>query len=314
MLRYERVAACFAITGIIVGYLIFRYLKSRNNIWIAASIIVGGTVTSVFTLGILSIWIDSEERPSRRKQAELKRAGYAQYAYKPLDRSDRKSIRLIELLSYSDADIKDEIYVRIKMRIASLEGPNSEPYEALSYCWGDSNCLRPIVCDDAVILVTDSLYTALDRLHLKGRNRILWADALCINQQDLQEKNWQVRMMSEVYQNATRVLAYLSEDGGNSQLLEEFVSRISKVKEKIAEELESGAISATSPLTKEHQKALGLPSLTIFNSTSFIALQLLLQRDWFCRVWIIQEITLAKDAIMLCGDWENTMVSALCGI
>jgi hypothetical protein len=44
--------------------------------------------------------------------------------------------------------------------------------------------------------------------------------------------------------------------------------------------------------------------MTVSNIAQFLAFQFLLQRDWFCRVWIIQEISLAKDAILLCGDWE----------
>ena len=304
MIRYERVAGCFAIAGIIISFFIFRYLKSRNDIWIAASVIVAGMVTSFITFVTLGIWSDSAERPLQRTRARLQCAGYSNYTYKPLDKSNPKSIRLIELVKLSDADLKDEIYVRIKMRTASLEGPDAEPYEALSYCWGDPTRVRPLVCDDAIILVTETLYMALDRLHLETHNRILWADALCINQQDLVEKSWQVRMMSGVYRNATRVLAYLGEDDDNSQFLEPLIMQLSKARDEIAMELESGAISVNSPLTKGRQKALGIPRMTVSNIAQFLAFQFLLQRDWFCRVWIIQEISLAKDAILLCGDWE----------
>jgi hypothetical protein len=57
-------------------------------------------------------------------------------------------------------------------------------------------------------------------------------------------------MMSEVYRNATRVLAYLGEDDDNSQFLEPLIMQLSKARDEIAMELESGAISVNSPLTK----------------------------------------------------------------
>ncbi|KAF2497498.1 HET-domain-containing protein, partial [Lophium mytilinum] len=141
-------------------------------------------------------------------------------------------------------------------------------------------------------------------LRLLNSKRLIWADAVCINQRDLEEKNWQVQMMSEIYQNATQVLVYLGEDEGNSQHIEDLVLSLSKAKLKLEMRQENGTITKNSVLTKELQKELGIPLMNFLYYVPFLALQTLLLRDWFHRVWIIQEIILAKNAIVLCGNWE----------
>ena len=94
---------------------------------------ITGIITISFTFTFLDIWINFTERPLRRNRIRLQRWDYPDYVYKPLDKSKPKSIRLIERVQLSDADIDKGIYGRIKMRTASLEGPDAEPYEAISY-------------------------------------------------------------------------------------------------------------------------------------------------------------------------------------
>lgn len=311
-MRYNRVALIIAITCLITGYFIHRFLNTRNEIWITLSILVMGAVTCCIALAILVRRDEMDGRPFRRQKARLHRAGYSTYVYKKLDKSDPKSIRLIELIPWTNQDIENGIYVRIKMHTASLDDPNAPAYEAISYCWGDATHLEPIVCNDAVIQVTKSLHRALRRLHL-GRSRILWADALCINQTDTEEKNFQVRLMGEVYRHATRVLVYLGDEGLDSGLLKDFVPELARAKDEIAPELQRGDISRRKPLSHERQKELGIPFMTLSHHRHFVALQVLLSRTWFSRVWIIQEIALANDAILLCGDWQipwDDLVSA----
>lgn len=234
MVLWHRVGLFLAIPGAISSYFVYRYLKSRNEAWIAAAITINGVCISLIAFVILDSHVENDDRQSRRRKVELERAGYLDYNYKDLDSSDPKSIRLLELVPWTEEDISNEIYVRIRMRVASMEGPDAIPYEALSYCWSDATTLRPIVCDDAVIFVTESLCMALQRLHLPDETRILWVDALCINQGDLAEKNWQVRMMSEIYKNSRRVLAYLGEDMQKSEYLEKFILRLANAKDEMA--------------------------------------------------------------------------------
>ncbi|KAK0747016.1 heterokaryon incompatibility, partial [Schizothecium vesticola] len=85
-------------------------------------------------------------------------------------------------------------------------------YEALSYCWGDDACPETISLHHTIsmqIPITHSLAEALADLRLPSSDRLLWADALCINQADNGEKSIQVRQMYDVYANSRRTLVYL---------------------------------------------------------------------------------------------------------
>ncbi|KAH7015828.1 heterokaryon incompatibility protein-domain-containing protein [Ilyonectria destructans] len=81
-------------------------------------------------------------------------------------------------------------------------------YEALSYTWGTKPAKKTITINGEPFLVRNNLYNALQHLQLK-EPRTLWVDAICINQDDMPERNWQVSLMAFIYTRAERVLAWL---------------------------------------------------------------------------------------------------------
>ncbi|KAK8040084.1 hypothetical protein PG993_008495 [Apiospora rasikravindrae] len=127
------------------------------------------------------------------------------HVYAPLDLS-KDSIRLLRLYNGDPGtEIRCEI---IESYLSKSEGI---PYEALSYTWeggltNDSPC---ILLDGQVFPVTRNLFQALSSLRLPNEDRLLWIDAICINQADHCEKGHQVGQMRHVYQNAERVLIWL---------------------------------------------------------------------------------------------------------
>ena len=82
-------------------------------------------------------------------------------------------------------------------------------FEALSHAWGDASDREVIEYDGKEINITRSLYEALDTLRHPNDSRRLWADAVCINQQDLPERGSQVQLMCKIYSEASRVLLWL---------------------------------------------------------------------------------------------------------
>jgi hypothetical protein len=75
-------------------------------------------------------------------------------------------------------------------------------YVALSYVWGEPNKTREVFVNGKSVQVTENLESALRILRDKLPMRLgvrLWADALCINQKDLKERNAQVQMMGDIY-------------------------------------------------------------------------------------------------------------------
>lgn len=122
------------------------------------------------------------------------------YQYNPLP--PEKFIRLLELYPGHAND-------NVDCTLRQIELENAPEYEAISYTWGDPANRIDMLCDGKIITVTQNLKDALVRLKLKDRSRIVWADAICINQNDRVEKGLQVKLMKKIYAKATRVCAYL---------------------------------------------------------------------------------------------------------
>jgi hypothetical protein len=67
-----------------------------------------------------------------------------------------------------------------------------------------------LCCDDGLLIkITANLHSALSRFRLNSHNRCFWADAVCINQVDPEEKSRQIPLMPRIYRNASKVLVWL---------------------------------------------------------------------------------------------------------
>jgi hypothetical protein len=96
------------------------------------------------------------------------------------------------------------------------------PYEALSYTWGDPAEKSPINISGAMFSAQRNLKSALHHLRYPDKVRILWVDALCINQSDNEEKSAQVARMGDIYKNAEQTTVWLGEAGDdNHEAIEE---------------------------------------------------------------------------------------------
>ena len=125
--------------------------------------------------------------------------------YAPLD-EDQKEIRL---LTVHAGRFKQPIVCSIEH--ASLKGDALTQYETISYCWGDQSDRAFIHLNGTKISVPASSAAALRRMRLSDRNRVLWIDAVSINQADYDERGKQVSMMGEIFTNSTGNLVYLGE-------------------------------------------------------------------------------------------------------
>jgi len=123
------------------------------------------------------------------------------------------SVRLLDVLPGAKTDD-----IRCELRCVTLS--NGVDYEALSYTWGAPDCVHQIRCGDRFLMVTVTIKEALETLRDPKRIRTMWVDQLCINQEDVDERNSQVRNMHHVYQQATRTVIFLGsvKNGTLSQL------------------------------------------------------------------------------------------------
>lgn len=102
-----------------------------------------------------------------------------------------------------------EAAIECDLQVASLE--DKPGYESLSYTWGDSTKDGAVRIADCLLSTTENLWSALRHLRYPDKPRLIWADALCINQNDDEEKTKQVQIMGRIYTECAQCLIWLGE-------------------------------------------------------------------------------------------------------
>jgi len=174
------------------------------------------------------------------------------------------SIRLLRLFpsEAQDAPIQCELFHYSLKDV----GKRTHPYDALSYVWGDSAKPQSIFVragghgstSGHNLPVTTNLHQALSRLRHQFIERIIWIDAVCINQEDNREKERQIQFMAKVYALANCVIVWLGEEADDSDRALQAIrlARGRKLVNSVADETTQEAVLA------------------------------LLQRPWFRRIWV----------------------------
>ncbi|KEY73586.1 hypothetical protein S7711_09201 [Stachybotrys chartarum IBT 7711] len=220
--------------------------------------------------------------------------------YRPLTNPD--SIRLLVLEQGHDTE-------PICCQLEDVQLSAIPAYEALSYTWGDQRNKLPITCSGHSMLVTANLHSALQHLRQEDKSRVLWADALCINQADNTEKSVQVPLMGAIYSGADRVLIWLGEEtadvAGALQLLPQMQRHYNKML-RFRRGLFPLLSRMLGPLSAILMHWLS-PNRT-HASVDWVPVVHLFRRRWFTRTWVIQEAVLARRATVHCGrvsvPWE----------
>jgi hypothetical protein len=203
-----------------------------------------------------------------------------QSLYRPLNIAARE-IRLLELLpAKNPADP-----IKCKLRNVSLDLKPS--YIALSYVWGDTINKSPIYVNDTVFPATLNLCAALRRTRFDSEPCTLWVDAVCINQAENVEKSAQVRMMRDIYQDAAVVTVWLGERDSHSDMAMPLIFGTARLYER--DKRAGPDVRQVMMYALEQGGALS-------------ALGEFLQRDWWSRIWVIQEVAVSQRALLLCGD------------
>ncbi|KAK4164711.1 hypothetical protein QBC43DRAFT_317354 [Cladorrhinum sp. PSN259] len=150
-------------------------------------------------------------------------------------------------------------------------------YEALSYCWGAPDKPFSIYIGQHYLPVTASLHAALLRLRHPLIGRILWIDAVCINQEDKVEQAQQVRFMAEIYFKAGRVIIWLGE-----------------CQDKDRDTLRAICDAGNRDRSEKSSS----------NELSEAAVLAFLDLPWFRRIWVLQEVAAARHVRVMCGPLE----------
>ncbi|KAE9363399.1 HET-domain-containing protein, partial [Stipitochalara longipes BDJ] len=224
------------------------------------------------------------------------------YQYLPLDEEARE----IRLLSLLPGPFSSPIRVILETTAFSPDTPPH--FEALSYAWGTAENPIDIFVGSSgyyTLPVTQNLAEALPYLRLEDRPRTLWIDAICVNQSDMAERTSQVKRMGDIYSKAIRVVVWLglaSEDSSMAFDVFDFICS------KITVDWQTYSLQPISADTCWVDSDVPL-SMDEAQSNS---VSNLLNRPWFKRLWVWQEIHLSPgDTIVMCGD-ETIRWSSVC--
>ena len=176
-------------------------------------------------------------------------------------------------------------------------------YEALSYVWGSDAVQNQvdIECDGRTLSIGSNLAGALMHVRSESVTRHLWVDAICIDQGNKNERSQQVQQMDRIYANAKRVLVWLGEDHAGEA--DECLSLIQETNAVLIDML------------SRYENVEDIPPIS-YGKGSICAdplrwdmVRRLMSSAWFGRVWVLQEIGLARSARILFGkssmDWSQ---------
>ena len=205
-----------------------------------------------------------------------------------------QEIRVLHINQHRN--VSDRTPMRCKLKHISLQDVPVEPFLAVSYCWGSSKKRVPLFVDGQNVTIPQTAAIAIQKLS-KGSSYPLWIDAVCIDQNNLQEKSQQVNMMKEVYSMAISVSIWL---GSAERSTADAIASIEKIHQQCLE-----AIGGLEHLNTHLYGIGGFKySDAPLPDCDWPALQAFYAAQWFGRLWVIQEIGLAKDSTFFVGSFS----------
>ncbi|KAK3998035.1 heterokaryon incompatibility protein-domain-containing protein [Cladorrhinum sp. PSN332] len=171
---------------------------------------------------------------------------------------------------------------------------DADTFEALSYVWGDASVTTPIQVNDATLGIGKNLRKALLNLRQADKPRTLWADAICINQGSLEERNTQVGLMRDIYQRCSCAVVWLGDSNEKTAKVVNAVGILEKEAKELREADKTHTIVLNSgPAYDAVTKGWDWPNFT----------DAILKNEWWRRAWTLQEIILPKKATLVMGTY-----------
>jgi len=207
---------------------------------------------------------------------------------------------------HPDSTIVPDVYAVCQPLIGFSVPP---VYEALSYTWGEMQDLQTVhvvtqphqdyvgSSQTDITYIGEDLAEALRFLRRSDDSRTLWIDALCINQQDAVERSEQMELMPTIYKQATVVIAWLGPPSISSDI---GLSKLQYLGEQV--EITRQSSRLPSPQCKEPDLCRSSFMLQ-YDSQTWHAIHDITKRAYFERLWIWQELQLARRAVMQCGQY-----------
>lgn len=196
------------------------------------------------------------------------------YRYLPIDAENEIRVLRLEPSAFSDPLVATLLPRQMKIDPENLD----VDYACVSYCWGKNENFRWLSCDGQRFRITAVVDTMLRYLRKPVRSRNLWIDAICINQNDENEKAKQVASMGRIYHTANKVHVWLGPETGTDGVSSVFAY------------LKQCVLNP-----EEFPGTAGIPTNMAFRLSTFFS------KPWFTRRWVLQEVALAHAVSVHCG-------------
>jgi len=224
------------------------------------------------------------------------------YQYSPLLKNS--SIRLVELCPGEPTDV-------LCLRIHDVLLQDSPIYEALSYEWGERSGSMPVQCEGGQhLLITPNLKYAFHHLRLWDKTRTLWIDAICINQDDMLERNQQVSMMGRIFREASSVIIAIGKASQDTRVGMRTAAVFSRTWETLCRRPGWSLNSAYDNLNDDTRDILTSMLRKLSRGPddgrkNAASLSNLFLRPYFTHAWILREVLFAGDnGVVVCGSQQ----------
>ncbi|KAK4163277.1 heterokaryon incompatibility protein-domain-containing protein [Cladorrhinum sp. PSN259] len=217
------------------------------------------------------------------------------YVYEPLD-GNKREIRLLEIQEVLHNSHDNSSIIRCRLHPAVF-GDNPPTFSAISYTWGYSEETSLLEVDGKLLRIKRTAWDVLEAL--ASRSELLWIDSVCIDQTNTDERNHQVSMMKDIYSSAEKVYAWLGRGTPESLTVMDGI--------KIGKLFNMRACNRAVRELSEMNASLPHENLLrqeITNSLEGIwrGLDHIERNAYWSRLWIVQEIVLAKSLYVVQGD------------
>jgi hypothetical protein len=204
------------------------------------------------------------------------------YHYQPLKKSHH--IRLLRLNRRS-------LFSEPSCKLIEVSLYDAPAFEAISYTWGVKPPHIPLKVNGCQLKVTSAVEELLFYQRSMLGSKLFWIDAICINQNDNDEKTHQLPLMTKIYQRASRVIVWLGAPENPRDTLS--IRKIIKVLDH-----PQLFVSTTALLAMIFEK----------EEEAFLAIAKVLEHPWFERMWVVQEVAMGKKVHIMCQgnciDWD----------
>ena len=236
-------------------------------------------------LTLMDIFTEKLERKVSSQKVDSESDTAEDFVHQPLD-LETKTIRVLRILPGRSGSV---------IRCELTHHPLRNDHVCLSYAWGDEHDPKTILVNGKNLTIRRNLYNFLYHARKHRVRYWLWVDAICINQNDTREKSHQVRQMGQIYQQARFVLIWTGASLSWDQLMAHFMNHSMY-----------RLLTGVRFIIKETRPWWGIRWCPLL-SDGF----LIIRSTYWRRMWIVQEVLLARHAYVFVGSRKLSVAGLL---